>query len=253
MDFLEWLKSFNKPARAPAYKAQNPDLASYVNGAYDARESDPVMKNYVSENTAVKNNIPSWLDSLFKSPLADSLYSTSQMPKQLYSLGSSGDVLGRYEHETRKLGMNSNKDSYPSSYSGLNLPFPADGRSPESSFVHEMGHSFQASPKSSEVFTFVSSPQANNKSKSVSVKTAHSKLDKYSQDSKHPEEMKAQAFVNAFRYLSETAKDPQLDFRRLAGDLEGNTPGMGMIVQDLIKLPLYQNHPLRAFFLQEKK
>lgn len=69
----------------------------------------------------------------------------------------------------------------------------------------------------------------------------------------YPTEAFAQAFVNAFEFLAETARDPKMDYRKFAGDLEANTPGMGLIIQDMLKLPLYKNHPLRGQIFKEKK
>jgi hypothetical protein len=63
----------------------------------------------------------------------------------------------------------------------------------------------------------------------------------------------AQAFRNAFNFLAETARDPKMDYRKFAGDLEGNTPGMGMIIQDLMKLPIFAKHPLQGQIFTEAK
>jgi hypothetical protein len=76
-------------------------------------------------------------------------------------------------------------------------------------------------------------------------------IDPYSTMS--PREAFAQAFVNAFEFLAETAREPKMDYRKFAGDLEANTPGMGLIIRDMLKLPLYKNHPLRGQIFTEKK
>lgn len=57
----------------------------------------------------------------------------------------------------------------------------------------------------------------------------------------------AQAFTNAFGFLSDTAKNPG-DYRRRIGELEGATPGMGQIVLDILRQPQFANHPLRSAF-----
>jgi hypothetical protein len=80
---------------------------------------------------------------------------------------------------------------------------------------------------------------------------ARLKIDSYG--STEPAEAYAQAFKNAFGFLGETARDPQMDYRKFAGDLEGSTPGMGMIVQDLMKLPIFAKHPLQGKIFREKK
>lgn len=62
----------------------------------------------------------------------------------------------------------------------------------------------------------------------------------------NPREAFAQAFVNAWEFLQETKKNPKMDYRKFAGDLEANTPGMGLIVRDLLKDKGFENHPLRG-------
>jgi hypothetical protein len=69
----------------------------------------------------------------------------------------------------------------------------------------------------------------------------------------NPQEAFAQAFVNAWEFLQETKADPKMDYRKFAGDLEANTPGMGMIVRDLLKDPQFKNHPLRGKIFNEEK
>jgi hypothetical protein len=61
-----------------------------------------------------------------------------------------------------------------------------------------------------------------------------------------PNEALAQAYTNAAGFLSETANDTT-DFRNKIGRYEGNTPGAGAIVLDLLKgNPIYKNHPLKS-------
>jgi hypothetical protein len=56
----------------------------------------------------------------------------------------------------------------------------------------------------------------------------------------------AQAYTNAAGFLSETANDTT-DFRNKIGRYEGNTPGAGAMVLDLLKgNPIYKNHPLKS-------
>ena len=62
----------------------------------------------------------------------------------------------------------------------------------------------------------------------------------------NPREAFAQAYTNAAGFLSETANDTT-DFRNKIGRYEGNTPGAGAIVLDLLKgNPIYKNHPLKS-------
>ena len=72
-----------------------------------------------------------------------------------------------------------------------------------------------------------------------------------------PSESFAQAFTNAADFLSRTSSDTT-GYRQLLGRYEGNTPGMGGIVADLLERnPIYSNHPLhgliRSSLPKEKK
>ena len=72
-----------------------------------------------------------------------------------------------------------------------------------------------------------------------------------------PSESFAQAFTNAADFLSRTSADTT-GYRQLLGRYEGNTPGMGGIVADLLERnPIYSNHPLhgliRSSLPKEKK
>ena len=61
----------------------------------------------------------------------------------------------------------------------------------------------------------------------------------------NPDESFAQAFVNASDYLSKTAADTT-GYREKIGQYEGNTPGSGAIVRDLLMgNKAYANHPLK--------
>lgn len=61
-----------------------------------------------------------------------------------------------------------------------------------------------------------------------------------------PSESFAQAYTNAAGFLSETAGDTT-GFREKLGQYEGNTPGAGAIVRDLLTArPIYRQHPLRG-------
>jgi len=61
-----------------------------------------------------------------------------------------------------------------------------------------------------------------------------------------PNEAFAQAYTNAAGFLSETAGDTT-GFREKLGQYEGNTPGAGAIVRDLLRgRPIYKQHPLKG-------
>lgn len=59
----------------------------------------------------------------------------------------------------------------------------------------------------------------------------------------------AQAFTNAVAFLAENATDVQPTYRSRLGQLEGNTPGAGQIVQDLLSRDIYARHPLRQMIV----
>jgi hypothetical protein len=61
-----------------------------------------------------------------------------------------------------------------------------------------------------------------------------------------PDESFAQAFTNAAGFLSETGADTT-GYREKLGRYEGNTPGAGAIVRDLLRgRPIYNRHPLKG-------
>lgn len=61
----------------------------------------------------------------------------------------------------------------------------------------------------------------------------------------NPNEALAQAYTNAVDFLSRTASDTS-KYRELLGRYEGNTPGAGAIVLDLLRTnPVYSKHPLK--------
>lgn len=61
-----------------------------------------------------------------------------------------------------------------------------------------------------------------------------------------PAEQFAQAYTNAAGFLSKTSQDTS-GFREKLGEYEGNTPGAGAIVRDLLRgRPIYNRHPLKG-------
>ena len=61
----------------------------------------------------------------------------------------------------------------------------------------------------------------------------------------NPDEAFAQAYTNAIDFLSRTSTDTS-KYRELLGRYEGNTPGAGAIVLDLLRTnPVYSKHPLK--------
>lgn len=61
-----------------------------------------------------------------------------------------------------------------------------------------------------------------------------------------PDESLAQAYTNAVDFLSRTNADTS-GYREMLGRYEGNTPGAGAVVQDLLRArPVYSKHPLKG-------
>jgi hypothetical protein len=219
MDFLEWLKSMlQQPPEKPLTTEQK------VNSAYGRYDFDKKKK---IPRTAADVGVPSWLDSLYKSPFADSLYQTSNVPRGLGVVpqGEPSSTVGVYQNLPDFVGIK---------------PSKSELYTPRETLAHEMGHKYVPTKRD------------------VSLNAAFTPLDKSNEKldpyyATDPSEGYAQAFKNAFNFLAETARDPKMDYRKFAGDLEGNTPGMGMIIQDLMKLPIFAKHPLQGQIFTEAK
>jgi hypothetical protein len=235
MDFLEWLKSMLQPA--PLEERVN---AAYVNP--NVTQAKPIK-----ENTSSLAGVPSWLDSLYKSPLADSLYQISA-PRAGYGKSSVPNSLGVLVNPTEGLG-----GSYNTKSDEL-LLHSDPKKSGAKTFKHEMGHRFASNSEkdvSGGAYDYPSYLSTNSNRDGKLKTDAILKVDAYGAQSSS--EAYAQAFRNAFNFLAETARDPKMDYRKFAGDLEGNTPGMGMIIQDLMKLPIFAKHPLQGQIFTEVK
>jgi hypothetical protein len=232
-DPLKKLKAFFSPKQAP--------LDERVNAAYDNKTFGKGRPT--KENKAAQQGIPAWLDSLYKSPVADSLYQTSGVPSHL-------GIVNRELYPRTSGVFNANFDSVQ--LDSLRDTHPQD---PRSTLIHEMGHKYATEnrvlDKAGPAYQYPYSDPMNAVYATKPADKAAAKIDTYgATDSK---EGYAQAFKNAFNFLSETALNPDMDYRQFAGDLEGSTPGMGMIVQDLMKRPIFAKHPLQGKIFREKK
>lgn len=194
MDFFEWLKSMLNPT------------------------------NIEKASKRTSSDTPSWLANLYKSPVADSLYSITGVPNSLGATPREG-MLGDFNLMSGELNITPDQKS-------ITHARPELGKiTPREVLIHEMGHKQMVDkgfPNTKAYINQSYTPQ----------------LDSYYTTNNM--EGYAQAFKNAFNFLQETARDPKMDVRRFAGDLEANTPGMGMIVKDLLVLPIFSNHPLRG-------
>lgn len=118
---------------------------------------------------------------------------------------------------------------------------PADTPSERNILTHELGHAYGKKAFPSLITPLIAPPPT--KPMSRKEEDARMMLSEYGQTS--PDEALANAYVNATGFLSETAQDTT-GFRNKLGAYEGNTPGAGSIVKDLLTAKkVYANHPLR--------
>jgi hypothetical protein len=271
--FMEWLRNlFSSQREYPpiAPPNENPKFSFENNPTVDFRK--PGSFGMFEED---------WRNR-FNSPLADSLkqISIGKYRPQLKISHDDSETAMAYVNDLNKpteMVFMTN----PENYSLRKRPFeeylqaPASrmGR-PRKTFIHEFGHVANSigapwdvtDPSRSEVFDMLKSNHssdpllASNRQYiaeldrlNPSEKKAYLSIDPYY--TSKTEEAFAQAFVNAFEFLAETARNPEMNYRKFAGDLEANTPGTGMIIRDMLELPLYRDHPLygKAFTKEKKK
>ena len=275
--FLEWLNSLFKSKEMQAAPNQNPK--------YSYEQNNPTLKD-LGKGGSMDVYEGTWQDR-FRSPLADSLTELSASayprPELKFLYGNTGPLgyveledfqvpYGKEAHTRRFEPTAIAVSADPLNYKVPKRPYedylqaPASRQNtPRTVMIHEMGH-------------LASTPFRSNWELGYTPETASAFFNnfeapanpQYKKDFSGPQEQKAfrsvdpyyrtnareafsQAFVNAFEFLAETARDPKMDYRKFAGDLEANTPGMGLIIQDMLKLPLYKNHPLRGQIFTEKK
>ena len=234
MNPIEWLMGLFKP----------PTLDQRVNAAYIPN----IWKGHSSnENTAAQRGVPQWMDSLFRSPTADSAYKVTGVP----------EFMGALPQESRTYGLGTVRGEYVPGFDNLMMnPNPAvyEPGDQRNVFLHEMGHKYSRDTNANPGVAFnptnVMGLLESAYAKSSPKKKASLALDEYYKES--PIEGYAQAFVNAWNYLDKT-KDPKVDYRKLAGEMEANTPGMGQIIENLLQLDLFHNHPLRGKAFTTKK
>jgi hypothetical protein len=223
------------------------DLIEWLKGLF----ADPTQQQKAERAKSTKVKQTPWLDSLYSSPLADSLYSAVGVPSFLNTFEPQkglGQLYGEYDFGFDQVAMNRDRSKYDSTSSNAATQMLAND--PRSVFIHEMGHKFKSGGKEfvpTNVLPFPSSYYMRDRPEGK----ASLALNEYYTKDQH--EGAAQAFKNAWGFLAETAKDPKQDYRKLAGDMEGNTPGMGLIIQDLMKLPIFAKHPLQGQIFKEKK
>jgi len=229
------------------------------------RTTNPATLSYVNRAITPAAEQSHTLRELYRSPVADSLY-------QLFAPSKLDAITPNDPRKSRSVG-------YFAPMSGTIALDPAANvhetnsatgkSSARETLVHEIGHGVP-SPKDFPKSTPAPVLSGYMDSRSVGLlENLRNTMPDYVQ--KHPKghyvinkaisqaadkinpyyrtdpwEARAEAFNNAFTFLQETAGNPNMDYRKRAGELEANTPGMGMFVRDLLKHPLYQRHPLRG-------
>ena len=152
---------------------------------------------------------------------------------------SAGEEFAAFDPTDRTIYANTSRDPRLYSMAGAS---PADTPSERTVMTHEIGHAYGPSAFPS-LRTPMIAPRPTG-AMTPRESEARAALSEYGQT--NPKEALAQAYTNAVSFLSETAPDTA-GFRQRMGALEGNTPGMGSIVRDLLQgRPVYQQHPLRG-------
>jgi hypothetical protein len=234
-----------------------------------APPTPPVVNQAARQNAPIGGtaDIKQQYADLFKSPLRDSLMQLAGVYNIRNTAGDHGkdNWVGAYYPRYSDLYFNTNPEAYGKFEAASpyrQTPASMDV-SPRGVFVHEFGHPAEEYGNFSEDTKGLFSKQRLPKKiqpdrmglgasmydyertqRSPLERKAELDVDPYYRH--NPSEAFAQAFKNAFAFLQETARDPKIDYRKFAGDLEANTPGMGLILRDLMEHPLYEKHPLRG-------
>ena len=120
---------------------------------------------------------------------------------------------------------------------------PADSPSVRNTLTHELGHAKESREAFPSYFAVNRPSVQEPNGKSKAEDDARYAVSPYYRE--NPSEAFAQSFVNASDYLSKAAADTA-GYREKLGAYEGNTPGAGAIVRDLLLgNPKYAQHPLR--------
>ena len=199
-------------------KAPTPRSIGQMAAAYRAAWQSP----YVQDTLGVRNE------------------AVAMIPIPLEDTDPSGaHTMAAYDPMRRTIFANTEHDPrmYP-----MGGATPADTPSERNILTHEIGHMYGKS-----AFPSMQAPLIAPKPTgplSPREEEARAMLSPYGQTSRN--EALAQAYANAAGFLSETAGDTT-GFREKLGQYEGNTPGAGSIVRDLLTArPIYQHHPLRG-------
>lgn len=195
------------------------------------RKSAPPAKRSESQMAAAYENV-------WRSPFVrDTLGVPSGVG--MMALPMESEAFAEYTPANRTIAANTRRDPAMYPMAGAS---PADTPSERTIMAHELGHAYGKSAFPS-LQTPMIAPAPTGKM-TAREEDARMALSQYGQTS--PDEALAQAYTNAVSFLSETAPDTT-GFRQRLGELEGNTPGMGSIVRDLLRArAVYKNHPLKG-------
>jgi hypothetical protein len=190
----------------------------------------PPKKRSPAEMTAAYERV-------WRSPLVrDTLGIPQHVGMMAYPTG--GDEFASYKPQNNTIAVNTGVDPRRYFMAGAS---PADTPSERTILMHELGHAYGKSAFPSLQAPMIAPRQTG--AMTPREKDARMALSEYGQSD--PDEALAQAYTNAASFLSETARDTT-GFRQRLGELEGNTPGMGTIVRDLLTArPIYKQHPLK--------
>lgn len=214
-------------ANAPKWYAESPDKDV-------VRQVDKALRPEV-------RNAP-WLEQLYKSGLADTLYkATKGVPRDLGT--STVDNYAAFVSPLGSVHMNTNREKY-------NDVIGMGEGSPDDTFIHEIGHLYDQPDnlppmKTSEPALWVMDPRKGDKrywrdGKPSLYAAAIERVDPYYRKSE--DEAVSQAFTNAIKLLR---SNDTTNVRQRIGEMESETPGMGTITRDLLNKPVFANSPFR--------
>lgn len=208
------------------------------------RESqDPETARVVDK--AMHGNVRNtpWLEQLYKSGLADTLYkATGRVPSRLGAADDTKNVA--FVNPFGGVYMNPDRKKYDNT---IGIVGRGD---PEMTFAHEMGHLYRPPKNMPPMKTAEPALWAMDKRKGnpkywrdgapSPYAAAIEKVDPYYRKSE--DEAVSQAFSNAIKLLR---SGDTTNVRSRMGEMEAQTPGMGVIARDLLQKPVFSNSPFR--------
>ena len=209
---------------------------------YEQSDNKETVKKVDEAMLPNVRNTP-WLEQMYKSGFADTLYQAGRgVPRSLGSADSKD--MAAFVNPLGGLFMSPDRGKYGDTIG-------REGKeSPDYTFAHEMGH-LAPRPKglpalkTSEPALWAmderkGDPAYWKDNKPTPLAAALEKVDPYYRQNE--DEAFSQAYANAVQFLREK------DFTNAAeriGEIEAKTPGAGIIMRDLLGKPIYKNHPLK--------